>query len=260
LLDCPNLARVGALGVGEGWLSPENDSSAVKAFASAPGVRNLEALDLSRTYRFGETGVAALGGGNLPHLRHLNLSMCTLSDKAAAALADSPLHRQLTALDLSGNDRMKGGTVEAIFAPGKFPALTELSTPSTIGTDGLKAVAVSSPAFGLRRLSIYVEERANVGAFAAWKGLKSVRELDLKNSLIRDRVAALFASPHLAELRTLRIEMMGNRPADLQAFRDLADRKYLPALRELQLVWGRYVIDAVAGVLRERFGTGLTVT
>jgi uncharacterized protein (TIGR02996 family) len=258
LLACPQLLRVGALQLGEGWLSPPAD---VTAFAASPNVRNLSSLDLSRTYRFGERGVAALAAGaaNLPHLRTLNLSVCNLNGKALAALAASPLHRQLTALDLSGNDA-KGGSMEAIFAPGAFPALTTLSTPSTIGVDGLKAVAASSPAFALRRLRIYVEERANVSAFAAWPGLKSVRELDLFNSLIRDRVAALFASPHLADLRSLRIEMMGNRPADLQAFRDLAAGKYLPGLRELRLVWGRYVIDAAAGVLADRFGDGLTIT
>ena len=150
--------------------------------------------------------------------------------------------------------------MKAIFASTSFPALVDLNTPPALGAKGLRTICKSTPPFRLRRLRIYIEEKDNLKAFTEWPGLESVREFDLHNSLIRDRAGILFRAPRLAELRVLRIEMMGNKPAEVSAFDALAaDTSLLPKLTHLHLQWARNVIpDATLDELRARFGDGFT--
>lgn len=269
LLACPHLLRVGALLLSD-WIggermkrrisSKKGDSrTPAQRFADAPNVRNLEDLDLHWSSDLQDDGLAALcASEHLTNLKRLAVVNCDVGNPGVKALAGSPLGARLELLDLRGNTRAGIDSVRALFARGALPRLRELHLQATIGVKGLKAIAESAPAFALRTFSVYVEEKANLEEFFAWPGLESVRDLNLMNSLIRNRAGAVFHSPRLAGLRVLRMEVNGNHPADLGAFDALARGEVLPNLEELHLPFSTYCLpDATFEKLRARFGKNL---
>jgi Leucine Rich repeat len=269
LLACPHLLRVGAL-VFRGWiggaqmnvrfpLKKGETRTPAQRFADAPNVRNLEELDLAWSNELRDDGLAALcESEHLTNLKRLSLVNCDVGNPGVKALAGSALGSRLELLDLQGNTRAGIDSVRALFAGGAFPRLRELHLQATIGVKGLQAIAASKPAFALRTFSVYVEEKANLEEFFAWPGLESVRDLNLMNSLIRNRAGAVFHSPRLAGLRVLRMEVNGNHPADLGAFDALASGDVLPNLEELHLPFSSFCLpDAMFEKLRARFGKNL---
>ena len=269
LLACPNLLRVGAL-VLPGWLGGAQMSARVplkkgetrtpaQRFADAPNVRNLEELDLAWSNEVRDDGLTALcESEHLTNLKRLSLVNCDVGNAGVKALAESALGARLEHLDLQGNTRAGIDSVRAIVAPGAFPRMRELHLQATIGVKGLQAIATSKPAFALRTFGVYVEEKADLEAFVAWPGLESVRELNLMNSLIRDRIGVVFRAPRLAGLRVLKMEVHGNKPADVPAFDALASGALLPNLEELHLPYSSYCLpDATFEKLRARFGKHL---
>ncbi len=221
-------------------------------------MRNLEELDLQWS-ELSDDGLAALcESEHLTNLKRLSLVGCDVGNPGVKALAGSALAARLEHLDLQGNTRAGIDSVRALFAPGVLPRLRVLRLQATIGVKGLQAIAHSSPAFRLRALAVYVEEKANLEEFVAWPGLEGVRELDLMNSLIRDRIGIVFRAPGLSGLRVLKMEVNGNKPADLTAFDGLASGAVLPNLEELHLPFSSYCLpDATFEKLRARFGKNL---
>jgi len=269
LLACPSLLRVGTLAFVH-WLGGAfmlnqfplrkgETRTTAQRFADAPNVRNLEELDLRFTGYLRDDGLAALcASPHLTNLKRLSLACCEVGNAGVQALAAAPLAARLESLDLQGNTPARADAVRTLFAPGAFPRLRELHLPATIGVKGLQAIAASKPAFALRTFAVYVEEKADLEAFVAWPGLESVRELNLMNSLIRDRIGAVFRAPRLAGLRVLWMEVNGNKPADTAAFDALASGELLPKLEELHLPYSTYCLpDATFEKLRGRFGKKL---
>lgn len=269
LLACPHLLRAGTLLLSD-WIGGERmqrrfpskkgeTRTPAERFAASPNARNLEALDLHWSSDLGDDGLAALVVGNLPHLRRLAVQNCGITDKGVKALVASPLAVRLARLDLYANDRVRSDGLAALFGPAALPQLTDLKLPATIGVAGLHTIAKSAPAFRLRKLSIYLEEKADVGAFLAWSGLDSVRDLDLVNSRIDARIADVLRAPRLAGLRVLRADLSSYFRADTAALDALADDPaLLPKLTELRLQFGaHFLMPPTVEKLRARLGTGL---
>lgn len=158
----------------------------VGQLVASRAVESLEELDLSDN-NLGAEGATALAGGNLPNLRALHLRRARPQEEGVAALALSPLLRELRSLSLAGNHL-------------NFTAATVLANAAV---DNLCVLDLQDNR---------IEDRGAV-ALASAPRLAGLVALDLAETRIGDAgAAALVDSPHLAGLTYL--NLYGNLISD----------------------------------------------
>jgi uncharacterized protein (TIGR02996 family) len=225
LAQSPILTRLTRLSLPRAGIGPDG----ARGLAGSPILRTLTALDLGHN-SIGDKGARELFA--LPHLgriRELELAGNQLGPAGVQALAASPALTELRWLDLTWNNYGPEG-VQALAASPYLGQLTWLQLSGHIGTAGAVALAQSPH-------------------------LTNLRELLLSGSTLGpDAAQALAASPTLARLTRLALDY---HPIGDAGARALAESPHLRSLKRLS-VYQCGVSPAVLGVLRERFGAGLT--
>jgi uncharacterized protein (TIGR02996 family) len=176
--DCRALSGAKHFGALEEFVGNFGELSAdgLRALAAAPWFRNLKRLALDRVEPHIFEALCALPA--FPRLIALNLSDTELRADGVAALVRSKAFPHLLDLNLARNAFGAAG-VEALARAKQW-----------------KLAALDLRACGLRT--------AGVAALAGWKGLSTVRVLDVAaNAAGAKGIAALARSPHAAALRHL---------------------------------------------------------
>jgi uncharacterized protein (TIGR02996 family) len=180
-----------------------------------------------------------LGSPHLTALEELAVGPCGLGDEAVRLLASSPALARLRELDL-GWPSDDAGT----------------ETANRIGPDGLAALGTSPAAAGLRSLGLRGNRTvgdAGLGALLASLSLSGLKVLDLRSTgLSNEGVRMLAGSPRAKALRTLRLGGLDALGDDAVAA--LAASPYLADLEELEIAGaaagaGLPVTDAAARAL-----------
>jgi uncharacterized protein (TIGR02996 family) len=170
LADCPFLARLQALCLGESELSPTSVAAVQEGGLAGLGPEEIRTLLASRHLprlrmlsirahpnrgALGDQGARALAAApKLAQLTSLDLSTNCLGDVGARALAESPHLKRLTALSLEFNDLTDRG-VEALARSPNLGRLTILNLyGNQIGDRGAQALAGSSHLGKLRLLEL----------------------------------------------------------------------------------------------------------
>ncbi len=183
-------------------------------------------------------------------LIELDLSFSSAGAWAAPLIAQSPQLSNLRSLNLDNSDATPEALRE-VLASRHLHGLQELAF-SVYGTDRwsrqrwLQVFGVTRPA-NLRRLEAQIYVGKHGEAFFEQPWLAGVRVLDLRDSFVLERgVAAIARSPHLRNLRVLRLE----EPLSPVAARALARSPNARRLRHLELTIGHVKdegLEAIAG-------------
>lgn len=265
--DTPHLTH---LNLGHGQVRRD----AVVALASKPALR---VLDLSAN-PIEDEGLEAMAGATWPCLEALELAATQVTDHGLRALARSGALGALRYVNLTINEGVSmAGTVElmgglpslrglrcwgsgeelsrAVQSPawGKLELL-DMRHGQRLRDEGVLALAGSPHLGRLRRLWVTRNEITAEGAAALASStvlLEGLEELDLGTNLIGDEgLGHLLASPHLRQIKVLRLRSTGLTEAGIRALCDPGNALRLPNLRVLDLSLNRLSDDAGRALLR----------
>lgn len=213
--------------------SPRFDLEALRLVLTHPEIRPVRFLEITRT-PIGEDGARAIAdairpGGALGCVRALTLSRTMIGDAGAAIVA--PI-ADLERLHLDNNDLRDTGATAIAEQVSLTIRELELSY-NRIGEHGAAAIAESPRLAKLEKLWLIKNPLGPYGVsrFIRTMQLPGLTFLDISWCGLGEHMAAVLATPHLAQLKSL--DLCGNAIGE-RGVRALVGRP-LPRLERLQL-------------------------
>jgi uncharacterized protein (TIGR02996 family) len=235
LSSVANLRRIGRLSL----RGADHRGELLAALDPSAATGNVGELNWVASDSGGEVFHALARPEVLPQVQRLRVH-AALDERAAAALAGSPLAGRLTRLAVP----LTGATARALFATNTFARLTDLDVvvdrsggllpggryavvntrgfvPTRDGDAFIEALIACGPP-GLRRLRYREGGITTEGAeaLAGWAGARSLRRLDLRAMSVSHDVGtagvrALIESPHLGGLVSLTVNVSGSTRGEI---------------------------------------------